>query len=39
VTNQQEVILIPQGNFINQNDDRSIASIFLISSRKKLLLS
>ena len=35
---QQAVILSPQSNFINQNDERSIASVFLISSRKKLRL-
>ena len=34
---QQAVILSPQSNFINQNDERSIASVFLISSRKKKL--
>ena len=34
----QAVILSPQSNFINQNDERSIASVFLISSRKKLRL-
>ena len=34
----QAVILSPQSNFINQNDERSIASVFLISSRKKLCL-
>ena len=35
---QQAVMLKLQSNFINQNDERSIASVFLISSRKKLRL-
>jgi hypothetical protein len=38
VIRQQAVILSPQSNFINQNDERSIASVFLISFRKKLRL-
>jgi len=38
VIKQQAVMLKLQSNFINQNDERSIASVFLISSRKKLRL-
>jgi len=38
MTRQQVVKLSSQGNFINQYNDRSTASVFLISFRKKLQL-